>query len=168
MRLRLVFAPAILLLVLVGASRSQTGERKKFEHAEGKFEILLPDRPKVLKKGKVVTVVWEKDDDAIGVSFGDLPVIADKNPARREAMLAEMSETAAKSLKAEIGQRRKIAILGNPGQEWTGAVRDSKNEALVRTYLVGPRFYQIVVLGRAEFVRSEETKKALDSFRLVK
>jgi hypothetical protein len=146
----------------------QSGELKKYANAEGKFEILLPEAPKVRKTGELTTVSWEKDGQGISVSFGPLPVMADKNPANRDKMLAAMSEESATALKAHVKEKRKLAIFGNPGLEWSGTLKESGSDGLVRTYLVNQRFYQIIVIGKSGYLNADSTKKSLESFKLTK
>ena len=165
---RSLLCSGMLVLSWACLTFGQGGETKKYANAEGKFEILLPDVPKVRKTGELTTVSWEKDGQGLSVSFGPLPVMADKNPANRDKMLAAMVEESAKALKAEVTERRKLAIFGNPGMEWTGTLKETGSEGLVRTYLVNQRFYQIIAIGKSGFLKSDTAKKSLESFRLTK
>ncbi|MFO0866629.1 MAG: hypothetical protein U0744_18645 [Gemmataceae bacterium] len=165
---RSLLVSAFMLLSCACLTFGQGGELKRYANAEGKFEILLPDVPKVRKTGELTTVSWEKDGQGLSVSFGPLPVMADKNPANRDKMLAAMADESATTMKADVKTRRKLAIFGNPGLEWSGTLKETGSNGVVRTYLVGQRFYQIIAIGKAGYLNADSTKKSLESFKLTK
>jgi hypothetical protein len=144
---------------------------REFASADGGFKVMLPGRP--AHEAREITLAGGKTtmhmdsahagEMAFGVGYADLPTGAD--PART---VAEGRAALLRNIDGRVTAER--ALEGPPGVEFEaeGSARGNPMRLTARVLVDGNRYYQVVLIGRAE--RAGEVDRALfpGSFKLAR
>lgn len=169
-----LFATAVFLLLTFTLASPQQKDWKEFTSDEGGFSVLMPDKP----TPDTVTVLTPK-----GFRESHTFSYSDENLNDYLVAYSKFRETATKEIDydevldkvqkgiliADEGRvRSKIALDldGYPGRELTIEHNDGSIKTH-RFYLVGDYFYQLSVEIKKAELRSVNSERFLDSFRLV-
>jgi hypothetical protein len=167
---------AIIVLVVVGLAVMLTGCGKKeetkdtwveFTSKEGRFSVLMPKQPTVRKQtapGSVEVHMFLVEYTAVayGVLYNDLAgKVTDPEKA-----LDDGRAGAVRSSGGVLLTEKKISLDGYPGREIRIKTRDNIIYT-ARIYVVGQRFYQIIVTTPEGMDISKPMKKFMDSFKLI-
>ncbi len=146
----------VVSMAAVGAAGVET-----LTSEEGRFTILFADKPKVAQQvvrlpgGNVTMHIMTADfphqTGGMVVSYTDYPpqVLAARNPAR---MLDDSVTGTVKGMKATLVKSGRITQAGESGREftWTAAGTKGPMKGQGRIFLVGPRLYQVLIVGTTE------------------
>jgi hypothetical protein len=167
--MRRLAAAAIVVL----AACSPELDWREFTSAEGRFTVMLPARPTresrelVLAGTKVrmQMVTAQVSGTAFGVGYADLPSAAD---AART--VSDIRDALTRNLGGRVISERPVDLDGATGIEFqvAGAAQGSPMRLAARVVAAGNRFYQVVVVGRAERVAGVDLTLFPGSFKLVK
>ncbi|MBY0526316.1 MAG: hypothetical protein K2R98_23180 [Gemmataceae bacterium] len=161
-------AMAFTLVILVAPASAEQKDPKPYSSKDGKFTINFPEAPKEMKQelsGQKFSI-WSVDqkEKAYVVMFNELPaaVEADKS----DAVFDAGRDQAVKSMKGKLADDKKLSL----GKKYVGREVLISSDALWfrdRMYIVGTRFYQVIVTGPEEFVKSKEVTAVMDSFKIT-
>jgi hypothetical protein len=101
-------------------------------------------------------------------SFADYPTAP--NAERQQPVLDAVRDGVARKMEAKIFEETKISISGNPGREFLMSKVDQNGSDIIyhwRTYLVGPRLYQVAASYYKRDSKSPELLRYFDSFQLL-
>jgi hypothetical protein len=129
-----------------------------FTSEEGRFTILFADKPKVdhqvirLPVGNVTmhifTAEFPEQTGEMVVSYADYPAqtLAARNA---DEMLDDSVTGTIKGMKATLVKSDRITQAGSPGRvfSWTAAGAKGQLKGQGRMFLVGPRLYQVLIVG---------------------
>lgn len=167
MRKRFLALSLIICVTSAVHASLQATEWGKFSAPEGRFTVLLPDKPvrddqsKVTPVGKVLMHFFtaRSETGVFIVAYTDYAI----GDAKRE--LDANRDSFLKGMKATLVSESDIKLQGNPGRE-IKATRDELN-IRSRIYLVGKRYYQAVAITPATLPGNVEADKFLTSFELL-
>ncbi len=131
---------------------------EKFIGEEGRFTVLFPAKPKEDRQvirlplgemtAHIFTAAFANGTGEMVVSYADYPapVLAAKRP---DPMLDDSVAGTIGGMKATLVRSGRIAQAGAPGREfsWTMAGPQGPLKGQSRVFLVGPRLYQVLVVG---------------------
>jgi hypothetical protein len=134
---------------------------ENFTWEEGRFTILFADKPKVgqqvirLPGGDVTmhifTAGFPQQTGEMVVSYSDYPqqLLASR---KADAMLDDSVTGTIQGMKATLVKSGRITQAGAPGREfsWTGTGPKGRLKGQGRIFLVGPRLYQVLIVGTTE------------------
>lgn len=161
---------ALVLTICVCAADAPPDYTSK----SGKFSARFPGKPKEqsLSAGGASgqAIVLEAKDASYSVTYVDLPASAAdalKTPELADTILQATRDAAVAQMKGKLLDDEKVKLDGHVGRAIKVELPDKK-VMRNRIYLVGPRIYQVMVLGTKEFVASDDSEKFLKSFKLMK
>jgi hypothetical protein len=173
-----VFSGIILLIPAARLARAEEAEARDgltlFSSKEGGFSIYLPGKP----EHKSTTVGDAKETQhqfvlpapqgAYIVSYQENPNLAGSTPEQLAAALESGRDRLLESFQGKLLEN-KSAVLAkkHPGLSFRLTIPKANGEARCQFFLVGTRLYQIMAFGVPEFVGSDETKRVMDSFKLL-
>jgi hypothetical protein len=146
-----------------------------FTWEEGRFTILFPDKPKVgqqvikLPVGNmtmhIFTAEFPKQTGEMVVSYADYPaqILASR---KADQMLDDSVTGTIQGMKATLVKSDRITQAGAPGREFSWTVANSKGplKGQGRIFLVGPRLYQILIVGTEKSLTSDVYDMFFKSF----
>lgn len=139
-----------------------------FESKEHKFKVKMPGTPKVQNQNvgglqQNIYLVEERN--------GAYMVFHQENPFSGAGLEKQMLEGAVTGLssKGSVKSKTDIMLEGKyPGVDvHFGVTTPKAGEGRDRIYIVGNKLYQVMVIGSADFVNSDTSKKFMDSFQLI-
>jgi hypothetical protein len=146
----------------------------EFVSKDWKFAAKFPGKPQEQKQttaGVALTMfAIESKDGVHGVAVSDMPLpdgetaaqIQDRLDGARDGAVRNVGGTLTSSSQITIGKQK------HPGREFNATVTMPKEGQIrARVYLVGKRFYQVMVMGTNDFATSKEATAFLDSFRVT-
>jgi hypothetical protein len=166
------------LVIVVSTSLARAQEWKETKSKEGKFKALFPsaansgsqDIPTAVGNIKMYTFSAETNGGKIAylVMYNDYPV-GKLEPADQEKLLRDARDGAIAKAQGKMKNDAEIKLGEYPGRgfQFTGKFQDIEVDADWRLYLVGPRLYQLAVIGVGTPVPAESIKKFFNSFALV-
>ena len=166
-------APAVaavcLLLPAAGAAQTEWKERT---WKAGDCSALLPGEPveqtKDVGQGrKVYLWIVSQGKIAYVVSYADMPELAKAGGELIEKALENGRKQAAVNLKGKVIYDKEHKLNGNPGRE-VHIETPALGIYRMRMYVIGPRLYQVIVLGPREVALSKDSDRYLDSFKVTK
>lgn len=142
----------------------------EFQPKDGGFKVLMPGQPQVRSQnepGRAVTMYCVENANgaySVGVVEVKLP------PNTPQEMILEMGcRGAVRSVQGKVTKSKTISLEGKyPGREVSADMGKDGGVFRARFYLVGPRIYQVLVMGYSDWVSSADADKFLDSFALTK
>ena len=164
----------LLTFSLMGCQRDTW---QKFSSEEGAFSINLPGTP----VEQVVSVETEtspmeyhlflldtfgRDGIAYTVAYSDYPdsVLQADFP---DSIFNEVRDRTVAKLEGELTDDREIALGKNPGRKIRVQTTDGEFYIDFHLFMVGSRFYQVIVETARDKSASEEIQKCFDSFKLI-
>ena len=148
---------------------------KEFQSESGRFSILFPGLPKEEKvpddSGGLLQIqflVGSEDGDLL-VSYQDNPKLANATWDELSKALLVAQEKVQKSMQGKLVRSKEIALEKQyPGREYEFEIPTAAGQYRSRSYLVKGRLYQVIVVGKREFVASKDADRFMDSFKLLK
>ena len=166
---------AVSVGLLVTIASVCVADVELFTWEDGRFTILFADKPKVgqqvikLPVGDVTmhifTAELPKRTGEMLVSYTDYPeqTFADRKP---DDMLDDSVTGTIKGMKATLVKSDPITQAGSPGRafSWTATGPKGPLKGQGRIFLVGPRLYQIVIVGMEKSVQQVVYDEIFKSF----
>lgn len=145
-----------------------------FSSKAGRFSIRLPGKPAY----EATTVGEAKEIQhqfKVGGQQGVYLVSYQENPNLQGAGLKELQaalrigrDGLLKAFRGELIESKDVKLdEKHPGLMFRVTIPQARGEARGRFYLVGARLYQILAIGTPDFASSEQTKRILESFKLL-
>jgi hypothetical protein len=160
------------LAVLCLAACAPELDWREFVSPEGRYAVLLPGRParearEVPLAGAKVTMHMtsvQVSGLAFGIGYADLPPGSDG-----ERALAEGRDALVRNIGGRATAERPVAIDGGRGIEFQaeGSAQGNPMRIAARLAIAGDRFYQVVLVGRAERAGAVDPTLFPGSFRLL-
>jgi hypothetical protein len=175
MTARLLTAALVLPLLLGADNKPVSAQGVRFTSEAGRFEIRLPAKPSEGSKtvptavGNVEAKIFQCQgpDWCCMVMYSDYPRDMVMN-AEPEAVLDGARNGAVANVQgAKLQSETRVKLGKYPGRDVLINVQSGRFFARWRCYLVEERLYQIIVVGSEEFVRSQDTDRMLQSFKLT-
>ncbi len=143
-----------------------------------KCEINFPSTIRKDKMGafgvNLDTFTHETPDGALILSYGIMPKIpapvyslAGARQSDVQQQLDGAAKGAMQGMHAVSSNIRPYESNGYAGRDVDGTLPDKKGLARMRIFMAHDRIYQILVIGRPDFTRSERSTKFLNSFKLL-
>jgi hypothetical protein len=176
--MRVMSKPVAILLVSIAVSAVQpnAGQWKPFSPKDGAFTVQLPASPqehkKSVKAGALDTevILYELDvppgEGKYAIGYSEYPKEMIK-AGTEDKRLDNARDAAKNTAKGKLKREKSLLLDTFPGRELYIDV-DDKKAIVIRLYAVNNRLYEIVAVGSPDFVKSQETAKFLDSFKLAK
>jgi hypothetical protein len=169
----------LLLLVLIAPSSLPADDAKsppkEFISDKGRFSILFPSLPKEEKvpddSGGLLQIQFTvgSEDGALLVSYQDNPKLAGAARDELNKALLTAQEKVQKSMQGKLLHSKEITLDKlYPGRDYEFEIPTASGQYRSRSYLVKGRLYQIIVVGKKEFVTSKDAERFMDSFKLLK
>jgi hypothetical protein len=146
-----------------------------FTSKEGGFSVLMPGKPtekvttaKDPAGRDVETTLFIVDLKTVAylASYTERPDLATVTADGKNAALENGRDAVVKGLNGKLLTDKRITLGNNPGREFQIEV-PNLGVYRSRTYLVGGRFYQVVVMGPQDVATSKAADQFLDSFKLL-
>jgi hypothetical protein len=163
----------LLAIALDGPQPSQL-EWKAFSPEDGAFAVQMPGTPTEFKKtiqtpnGPVEVLVFElavpASEGKIAVGYSEFPEASVK-PGTEDKRLDNARDGAVASSKGKLKREKSLLLDTHPGRELTIEI-EGKGMVVMRLYAVNNRLYQVVAVGPADLVTSQDAQKFLTSFHL--
>jgi len=165
-------ATAVAALFLA-ASLAPAADLKEFKSAGGKFTVKMPGDPKESKQktavGDLVMHTVELPEGAYSVQWVDIPATAKEDEATLKKRLEGARDGGVGAVGGKVLADKEIKLGDKyPGRDFTGDIPAQKGLLRCRVYFVDGRLYQVMVVGKKEFVEGKDTNAFLDSFALIK
>lgn len=142
----------------------------EFVSKEGRFKASFPGKPKEKTQSvlgmKIRMFMVEEKDGVFGVAYIDLPGGNAKNVSA-DSILSNARNGMLKNVNATLVKEDHITLQGKyPGREIKAEVPTKNAEMYCSIYLVEGRAYQVLILGKSEWLNSDKARKFLNSFAL--
>jgi hypothetical protein len=139
---------------------------------DARCSILLPGEPQQTTvkgpDGETIRVcVLPRGDTTYAMAFIEVPEAQKEGPDAIRARFDSARDNAVAKRKGKVIREQELKLDGNPGREYRCEMPDGtvfRN----RMFLVGGRFYQVVVTGPREVALGQQSDRFLDSFKLTK
>lgn len=144
----------------------------EFTSKEGGFKASFPRKPKEQTQGyltlKFKMFSVEEKDGIYGVAYFDIPGGLKPTGTMQKTMLDNGRNGMLYMMNARLkGQPHRITLEGRyPGQEFEAQAKDKNIEMFCSIYLVDGRAYQVLIMGKHEWLQSDKARKFLNSFAL--
>jgi len=154
-----------------GGGATRLADFIEYTSKEGRFRAKFPKQPKEQSQGylqikfKMHTV--EEKDGVYAVSYFDIPDL--KPTAKMQASMLDNARNGMMyMMNAKLkGKPARIALEGRyPGQEFQAECKDKNVEMFCSIYLVDNRAYQVMIMGKHDWLESDKARKFLNSFAL--
>jgi hypothetical protein len=164
-----ILGVALVSMSLLLATGCGPEQMKPFTSAEGKFTAQMPGTPteKTQMAAGITFKMYMVETRSGGMVVGvaDMPIGANESEAMIQQRLDGARDGAVKNINGTLAGSSQITLAGKyPGRELTANLPENKGILKARIYLVGARMYQVMVLGNAAYVNSENAGKFFDSF----
>ncbi|MCA9187085.1 MAG: hypothetical protein R3E01_13690 [Pirellulaceae bacterium] len=173
-------ASALLLAMislLFANSELCAAQLQSFESTEGGFQISFPGAPqeseseipntdgiRTLQKQYVVGTA----DGAYIASYQDNPNLKSASAERVNQAYTAAGAGLKKAFGGDIKSETKVKLGDNiEGREFVVPIPAAGGVARCRLFLVGTRLYQIMAVGKPDFVDADQTTKVMESFALL-
>lgn len=174
-----VMAAVVAMIMNSGGNRPTTSNSPvtpavatghEFHSLDGKYKVTFPGIPKE-KTENASGVAFrsanlELRDGAYVAGYSEIPLLAGATPDMVQKGLIGGQDGALRNVNATATSQNSITLNGkHPGREFTGRLNGpQKGEIRAKLFVVGPRFYQVFVVGQESWVRSQEVDRFLNSF----
>lgn len=150
------------------ADSSSLNNFSEFVSKEGRFKVSFPGKPKEQSKSalgmKIKMFMVEEKDGVFGVAYSDLP--SSRNISA-DTILTNARIGMLQNVNATLVKEDRITLQGKyPGREIKADVPTRNAELYCSVYLVDGRAYQVLILGKSEWLNSDKARKFLNSFAL--
>jgi hypothetical protein len=151
----------------------QDGQMREYTSPDGQFKVLFPGKPKEETQlgigGLMKKVSVSRRDGAYVVTAQEVKIAPDAAPAVLEDRLDGVRNGAVSNIRGKLLREEKITLAGRyPGRDIVAEMPEQVGLLRDRLYLVGDRLYQVMVMGRREWVESPDAQRFLDSFTLTR
>jgi hypothetical protein len=162
-----------LAAVLALAACAPELDWREFSSPEGRFAVMLPGRP--AQAAREIPLAGAKvpmhmtsvqvSGMAFGVGYADLPPGTDAARA-----VAEGRDALVRNIGGRVTAERPVGLDGAPGIEFQadGTADGAAMRVTARVAVAGDRFYQVVLVGRAERAAEVDPSLFPGSFRLLR
>jgi hypothetical protein len=184
--LLVVVAPFILVLIANGvilsglpaAGKGGTGEWIKFTPDDGRFEVLLPGRPRHEQQSRdmfgkeqqshAFRTETRDQKSFLAVQYHTLPREVETSEEARQR-LESLQTHFVQSVGGNLLRESEIELQGYPGREfYCKVVMDGRPSVwAMRIFLVRARLYELNVLTQGNDDRDESAERLFRSFRLA-
>jgi len=164
----------LCVLLCCCAAAGDKPKWKSFASVDGRFEVLMPGQVKSFD----TDVANDLGPSVLHMNVataGETMYVANWVDFPRDAvnelpdrMLDDSREGALENLDGELVSEKKIKLGQHPGREIVIKVEKLDRLFHARVYLVENRLYQVLAFGPPDVVKSRESQKFLDSFKLMK
>lgn len=153
------------------ANSSSLSSFTEFVSKEGRFKVSFPGTPKEKTQSalgmKFKMYLAEEKDGIFGVAYVDLPGADTIKSNQAEAALTNARKGMLSNMNATLIKEDRITLEGKyPGREIRADVPSKGAEMYSSIYLVHNRAYQVMILGKTEWLSSDKARKFLNSFAL--
>lgn len=143
----------------------------EFVSKEGKFKASFPGTPKEKTQSalgmKFKMFLVEEKDGIFGVAYVDLPNASNAKSNQVDTALTNARKGMLHNMNATLINEDRITLQGKyPGSEIRADVPSKGAEMYCSIYLVNNRAYQVLILGKTEWLNSDKARKFLNSFGL--
>jgi hypothetical protein len=143
----------------------------EYHSKDGRFRASFPRQPKEQSRGfgmfKFRMYSVEEKDGIYGVSYFDLPLNFKPSPEMTKRMLDGGRDGMLNMMDAKLKSEAKISLDGRyPGREIRAEVPVKNAEMYCSIYIVDKRAYQVMILGKRDWLKSDKARKFLNSFEL--
>ncbi len=162
---------ALFALLLLFPAGMQAQELKEFSSAEGNYKLLFPPNARAMNQKLPMNMelkmqIAESPEGAAFVSYTKLP--AAPTEANMDQMLDSTRDGMLKNLGAKVQKETKLMLQGKyPGREILAEVT-GKGLARIRIISAGDGLYNILIVGKKEYVERDQSGKILSSFEITK
>lgn len=169
-RIARVFVLALALLV---AACYPEFDWREVTSAGGRYTVLMPAQPEHAQREVVVGGVAlalsmasvRNEGMAFGAAYAEIP----DGYARWAELPAAARDALVRNIDGQITADREVNIDGAAGREFfaDGSVDGKPMRLAARVFTGGPRFYQVVFVGRSDRLSEADVELFLGSFRLA-
>ncbi|HQR05841.1 MAG TPA: hypothetical protein PLN21_03410 [Gemmatales bacterium] len=143
----------------------------EFVSKDGKFKASFPGTPKERTQSalgmKFKMFLVEEKDGVFGVAYFDLPAGIDSKGNQVDSILTNARRGMLQNMNGTLIKEDHITLQGKyPGREIRADVPSKGAEMYCSIYLVNNRAYQVLILGKTEWLNSDKARKFLNSFAL--
>jgi hypothetical protein len=158
----------------VGTSSGDSSSMSSFAEfvsKEGRFKASFPGTPKEQNQSalgiKFKMFLVEESDGILGVAYFDLPGSISTSGAQVDTVLTNARKGMLQNMGATLVKEDRITLQGKyPGREIKADVPTKDAQMYCSIYLVNNRAYQVLILGKQEWLNSDKARKFLNSFVL--
>ncbi|MFT3882289.1 MAG: hypothetical protein QM703_21885 [Gemmatales bacterium] len=142
----------------------------EFVSKEGRFKASFPGKPKEQTQSalgmKFKMFLVEEKEGVFGVAYFDIPG-GDPKANQVESILTNARKGMLQNMNGTLIKEDRITLQGKyPGREIRADVPSKGAEMYCSIYLVNNRAYQVLILGKTEWLDSDKARKFLNSFAL--
>lgn len=154
-----------------GEDSSSMSSFTDFVSKDGRFKVSFPGKPKEQSQSamgmKIKMFTVEEKDGVFGVAYLDLPGSVAPTGRMIDSSLTSAREGMLHNVGAKLIKEDRIMLQGKyPGREIRADVPSKNAELYCSIYLVNNRAYQVLILGKKDWLNSDKTRKFLNSFAL--
>ncbi len=173
---RLIFLiTAVLMIGVMACDSSKKWEPYKSD--DGWFSAEFPGRPSIRQMPiatqagtiKIHMFMTEERNGAYAVGYFDFPEVETDVNLESQEFIESMAKGSFNEMGGGAFTKKEIDFEGYPGLEAEGNIQkgSTKGMARLRYYVVQKRIYILEVVGFESFVKSGNTDKFFNSFRLI-
>jgi hypothetical protein len=155
-----------------GVDSNELANYKEFVPSEGTFRVKFPtSKPKKQTQRmagmSIVTYSYEEKDGMMAVAYLDFPSSVNLTGNNLNTSFNSGRNAMLQALDAKLVKEDKITLQGKyPGREIRAEVPAKAAEMYTSMYLVEKRLYQVLIMGREDWLKSDKARKFLNSFAL--
>jgi hypothetical protein len=143
----------------------------EFVSKDGKFKASFPGTPKEKTQTalgmKFKMFLVEEKYGVFGVAYFDLPGGVEPKANQVDSILTNARKGMLQNMNGTLIKEDRITLQGKyPGREIRADVPSKGAEMFCSIYLVNHRSYQVLILGKTEWLNSDKARKFLNSFAL--
>ncbi|ALK95674.1 membrane protein [Massilia sp. WF1] len=170
MNIRLPSAFALLLASFLLAACSPKYNWRDYASPDAPYRVMFPAKPASFTRtidldGMQVSMTMtaaDVDGTTFAVGSAEAP-----DEARAQAALAAMQEALVRNIGATVSSQKDAATPGKASRdvEASGSARGAPVRLVGHFEARGKRFYQVIVLGKADAMPAEQVEQFLTSFK---
>ncbi|MBL8822456.1 MAG: hypothetical protein JNJ77_07715 [Planctomycetia bacterium] len=158
-------------LTSTSSNSSDLSSYTEFVSTEGRFKASFPGKPREKSQSvlgmKIKMFTVEESDGTMGVAYLDVPEKNLKTSKQIEESLTNARNGMLKNVNAKLIKEDRITLSGKyPGREIRAEVSSKNIEMYSSIYLVNGRAYQVLIMGKTNWLESDKARKFLNSFAL--
>lgn len=156
---------------VVAVNSNDLASYKEFVSKDGRFKAKFPAKPKEQTQRAqgltIITYTFEEKDGVMAVAYLDFPASVSLSPKNINSSFNNGRDAMLRTMDAKLLKEDKITLQGKyPGREIKAEVPSKASEMYTSMYLVDNRLYQVLIMGRDEWLNSDKARKFLNSFAL--
>jgi hypothetical protein len=145
-----------------------------FTSDEGRFTVQMPGTPAKQSQEMIGTTMnlfsVEGPELMYGIGYADLPIpgIERESAAQIDKRLNGAVQGSVNNIQGKLTRQGNITLIGKyPGKEYEADLPQGRGIIRSRVYIVKQRLYMLMVAGKPNLVKSDDTKKFFGSFQLA-